>query len=122
MKKIMSMALAATIAVAGLGLTAGASDARDRDRDRYRDRDRDFNFSLQFGNPYPNYYYAPRRYRPYYEPRAYYVPPAPRRIYRGGGNAHVAWCSQRYRSYRAYDNSYQPYNGPRRECVSPYLG
>lgn len=36
------------------------------------------------------------------------------------GNAHVRWCSQRYRSYRAYDNTFQPYNGPRRQCISPY--
>ncbi|SIR09069.1 BA14K-like protein [Rhizobium sp. RU20A] len=33
---------------------------------------------------------------------------------------HVAWCENRYRSYRAYDNSYQPYNGPRQQCYSPY--
>ncbi len=38
----------------------------------------------------------------------------------GAGSAHVSWCSQRYRSYRAYDNTWQPYNGPRRQCVSPY--
>ncbi|MDX8500836.1 BA14K family protein [Mesorhizobium sp. VK4C] len=36
------------------------------------------------------------------------------------GNAHVRWCYNRYRSYRASDNTYQPYNGPRRQCVSPY--
>lgn len=36
--------------------------------------------------------------------------------------AHVAWCSHRYRSYRTYDNSYTPYSGGRRECVSPYIG
>lgn len=36
------------------------------------------------------------------------------------GNAHVRWCYDRYRSYRASDNSYQPYNGPRRQCRSPY--
>ena len=41
------------------------------------------------------------------------VRPAPSR-------AHVAWCSDRWRSYRASDNSYQPYTGPRRTCVSPY--
>jgi hypothetical protein len=35
-------------------------------------------------------------------------------------NSHVAWCANRYRSYRAYDNTYQPYNGPRRQCYSPY--
>ncbi len=47
------------------------------------------------------------------------------RNYRGNyGNynaeAHVDWCYNRYRSYRAYDNTFQPYNGPRRECYSPY--
>lgn len=36
------------------------------------------------------------------------------------GGSHVEWCSNRYRSYRAYDNSYQPNYGPRRECNSPY--
>jgi hypothetical protein len=40
-------------------------------------------------------------------------------VYRGG-DAHVQWCYDRYRSYRASDNSYQPYNGPRRQCQSPY--
>ncbi len=37
-----------------------------------------------------------------------------------GGNSHVSWCYDRWRSYRAYDNSYQPYGGPRRICYSPY--
>jgi hypothetical protein len=45
----------------------------------------------------------------------------PRRYYRsGGGSAHVEWCYDRYRSYRAYDNTFQPYNGPRQQCYSPY--
>lgn len=35
------------------------------------------------------------------------------------GNDHVDWCYSRYRSYRAYDNSFQPNYGPRRQCVSP---
>ena len=34
--------------------------------------------------------------------------------------AHVQWCQDRWRSYRVSDNSYQPNNGPRRACVSPY--
>ncbi|MGU3576741.1 BA14K family protein [Brucellaceae bacterium C25G] len=34
--------------------------------------------------------------------------------------AHVNWCANKYRSYRAYDNSYQPYEGPRAQCYSPY--
>ncbi|RWQ89654.1 MAG: BA14K family protein [Mesorhizobium sp.] len=41
-----------------------------------------------------------------------------RRVYRG--DSHVEWCYSRYRSYRAYDNTYQPYYGPRRQCISPY--
>jgi hypothetical protein len=49
--------------------------------------------------------------------------PRYRPIYRGayvGGSAHHGWCAQRYRSYRAWDNTFQPYNGPRRYCISPY--
>lgn len=33
---------------------------------------------------------------------------------------HVEWCSTQYRSYNTHDNSYQPYVGPRRTCISPY--
>lgn len=46
----------------------------------------------------------------------------PRVIYRSANysNAHVRWCYDRYRSYRAYDNTFQPYNGPRQQCWSPY--
>lgn len=40
------------------------------------------------------------------------------RVYRG--NSHVQWCYNRYRSYRASDNTFQPYNGPRQQCISPY--
>jgi hypothetical protein len=36
------------------------------------------------------------------------------------GSAHVQWCYDRYRSYRAWDNTFQPYDGPRRQCYSPY--
>lgn len=43
----------------------------------------------------------------------------PRRVIRSGGG-HVEWCYNRYRSYRSSDNTYQPYNGPRRQCNSPY--
>ncbi|EUB94984.1 BA14K family protein [Rhizobium sp. CF080] len=53
--------------------------------------------------------YAPRYARRYYAPRRYV-----------GGNAHVNWCYARYRSYRAYDNTFQPYYGPRQQCFSPY--
>jgi len=33
---------------------------------------------------------------------------------------HVDWCSGRYNTYRAQDNSYQPYSGARQQCRSPY--
>lgn len=47
-------------------------------------------------------------------PRVYQAP-----AYRYS-NAHVQWCYDRYRSYRASDNTFQPYNGPRKQCYSPY--
>lgn len=53
---------------------------------------------------------------PRYVPR--YV--APPRVGRGLRSAHYRWCDNRYRSYRAYDNTFQPYHGPRRPCFSPY--
>ena len=33
---------------------------------------------------------------------------------------HVNWCDRKYRSYDRRSNTFQPYNGPRRECRSPY--
>lgn len=42
---------------------------------------------------------------------------------RDGGDLnprHVEWCYDRYRSYRAYDNSFAPYGGGRQQCYSPY--
>lgn len=36
------------------------------------------------------------------------------------GDAHEDWCYRRYRSYRAWDNTFQPYRGRRRACISPY--
>lgn len=50
------------------------------------------------------------------QPRYYAPAPAPSGI----NPSHVAWCENRYRSYRAYDNTFQPYNGPRQQCYSPY--
>lgn len=84
---------------------------RYRDRDYYRYRDRD-NFGAALGGlaagaviggllAQPRYYGGDRRY------------------YRSSGS-HADWCYARYRSYRAYDNTFQPYNGPRRQCISPY--
>lgn len=49
------------------------------------------------------------------QPKEVYVQPS------GYGNAHLNWCHAKYKSYRDWDNSYQPYHGPRKACVSPYL-
>jgi len=51
--------------------------------------------------------------------------PPPPPVYRAAppvrvSDAHIRWCYDRYRSYRASDNTFQPYNGPRRACRSPY--
>jgi hypothetical protein len=32
----------------------------------------------------------------------------------------AAWCAERYRSYHASDNTYQPYSGARRQCEPPF--
>lgn len=96
-------------------------DRRDR-RDRFERR----------GNQY--YYNGHRGYRErrqgYRQYRGYWFPPAAfiaGAIIGGAlapgatrGSAHVNWCANRYRSYRASDNTFQPYNGPRRQCNSPY--
>lgn len=37
-----------------------------------------------------------------------------------GGDAHVSWCYNRYRSYDVDSNTYAPYSGGRRACNSPY--
>lgn len=33
---------------------------------------------------------------------------------------HVQWCSNQYRSYRSYDNTFQPVGARRQQCLSPY--
>jgi hypothetical protein len=38
----------------------------------------------------------------------------------GPSSRHIQWCQNRFRSYRVSDNTFQPYNGPRRQCLSPY--
>lgn len=33
---------------------------------------------------------------------------------------HVRWCHARFKTYNAYNNTYQPYHGRRAQCWSPY--
>ncbi len=86
---------------------------------------------IRNGKTYWNGYRGYREYRPghrrhsgFWYPGAAFslgiilAPAVRNNVYRG--NTHVNWCANRYQSYRAYDNTWQPYNGPRRICVSPY--
>ena len=36
-------------------------------------------------------------------------------------NKHHSWCRNHYRSYEQRSNTFQPFHGPRRQCVSPYF-
>ncbi|MCJ8142005.1 BA14K family protein [Ancylobacter sp. A5.8] len=76
-------------------------------------------------------YYRPgyRQYNGWWFPAAAFATGAliggaiaaqPGPTYVSPGNAHVRWCQSQYRSYRVSDNTFQPYNGPRQQCVSPY--
>ena len=67
-------------------------------------------------------YYQRRHYRPRYgyEQRRYYRPRYERPRYYGGRNAHVSWCSNRYRTYDPYTNRYHAGGGVYRLCYSPY--
>ena len=113
------------------GLYARRGDRWDWDRDR---SDRRYRINRRGGGYYLNghrgyRYYRPgyRRYGEFWYPAAAFLAGAlitgaitANRPRVGVGNAHVEWCYDRYRSYRASDNTFQPYNGPRRQCYSPY--
>jgi len=59
----------------------------------------------------------PPRHRPY---RHYQPAPSGQPTYQLT-ERHYRWCESRYRSYRRWDNTFQPYHGPRKQCTSPYL-
>ena len=108
---------------------------RDRDWDRRSYRRGYYRSNgVAYYNGYRGYrYHRPgyRRYNDFWFPATAFIAgalvggaiatPAPRVIVpRGLSSAHVEWCYNRYRSYRASDNTFQPYNGPRQPCYSPY--
>lgn len=138
--KALQIALSALV---GLGVVGGASLAGDGVAFAQAGG------TGEYGDPpdllYPNLslppekrvYRVPRGHRPgwgnpgWYGPGwggpgvgIYIDPPAPRyrpRYYtRRASDPHVEWCYARYRSYREWDNTWQPNRGPRRECISPY--
>lgn len=85
----------------------------------------------RYGRPYWNGYPGYRHRRPGYRyyggywfpPSAFgviIVPPVGQPTYQLT-ERHYRWCERRYRSYRRWDNTFQPYHGPRKQCVSPYM-
>jgi hypothetical protein len=101
-------------------------EARQDRRDFRRDFRRDRGWYRGYRG-YRDYRPGYRRYNDFWFPAAAFITGAiigsaidNQPVYSGGGSAHVQWCYDRWRSYRSYDNTYQPYNGPRRQCVSPY--
>ena len=55
-----------------------------------------------------------------YDTRKPVVVHQPNGRHRVAVSAQAEWCSARYRSYRASDNSFQPYRGPRKQCWSAH--
>lgn len=114
----LSVAPVAPLVPTTTGITTGALQ-----QIQYRDY-RDYRDDRWRRPPPPRWYrdnhrgWRPRHdYRPYYQYRRYDAPT----YRRAPGNPHVRWCYNRYRSYRAYDNTFQPNYGPRQQCYSPYL-
>ena len=114
--------IAAGVALGILGTAIIVNEHKKRKKERRAARHRSYN----------NNYYAPRHrynnfdYRPirrnHVERRVFREPV---RSYHSGRQlritqAHLNWCYDRYRSYREWDNTFQPYHGPRRACYSPY--
>ncbi|WP_269929421.1 BA14K family protein [Aminobacter sp. HY435] len=104
-----------------------------RENDRYRVMRRGDDYYLNGHRGYRDYRPGYRRHNDFWFPAGAFIAGAiiggalnqpryvaPRYAQPAYGNAHVQWCYDRYRSYRASDNTFQPYNGPRRQCYSPY--
>ena len=89
---------------------------RDNRRHIRRDDRRDY---YRGHRGYRNHRRGYRRHNGYWFPPAAFIAGA---IINGAtrnsgvSNSHIRSCQSRYRSYRASDNTYQPYNGPRRQC------
>jgi hypothetical protein len=111
-------------------------DRREFRQERRQDR-REARQERRFERRNGHYYYNGHRgyrtyHRGYREYNGYWFPPAAfvvgaivgTAIASGGtrtvSSAHVQWCQNHYRSYRVSDDTFQPYNGPRERCYSPY--
>lgn len=123
--------LAAPVAAAPLATTSpsvGSNVQMVRDHRSHFDRDihRDHDGYYYHGHRVYDHYH--RGYREY---NGWWLPPA---LFLGGmllggamadhggamSNNHYRWCEEHYRSYDPRTDTFQPYHGPRRRCVSPY--
>lgn len=106
----------------------------DRRSEQWRYQRRNMNVESRGGDyymhghrVYRHYHHGYRRYGDWWVPPALFglfvgsaIVGAANDGYYGNSSAHVRWCEQRYRSYDRRSDTYQPYNGPRRRCISPY--
>jgi hypothetical protein len=132
--KPMTAAIGVAIALATAIPPAAPAFAQDNSRYRVqRDRHDGPRFERQGRYAYYNHHrgYRDRRagYRFY---NGYWFPPAAFALgaiiggaaaaagARNVGSSHEAWCYEHYRSYDAASDTFQPYNGPRQRCISPY--
>ncbi|NGN40467.1 BA14K family protein [Mesorhizobium sp. CGMCC 1.15528] len=149
MKKILTTICAAAMALTAIASTMAPAGAaamplpklQSGSTDVQQVRDGRRGFYRQRGNTYYNGHRGYRNHRAgWRQHNGYWFPPAafiagaiiggaianqptyrPAPAYRPASNAHVRWCYNRYRSYRAADNTFQPNYGPRQQCASPYM-
>lgn len=127
MKKILTGVLTvALLATAPLAVSTSDADAGSRTWKRFG-RGVATGVGVGVGLGIVNNLARPRHQPHYVEPRRVYVQPRPvyvepRPVYhsRGFTQAHYNYCGSKYRSYHYPSNSFQPFNGPRRQCRSPY--
>jgi hypothetical protein len=97
---------------------------RDDRRDRFERRGSYAYYNGHRG--YRDYRRGYREYNGFWFPLAAFaagaliVGAAPPPVVAVAPNPHVDWCARTYRSYNPYDNTFQPYHGPRAYCISPY--
>ena len=150
MKKTIATLCAAAISLGTLGMSVAPASAAPPTtsiqlnggaelitvQDRRDRRDRGDRFERHGNSYFFNGHRGYRDHRPgWRQYRGWWFPPAaffgfsfgdrydrydpPRRSGRLSAR-HIAWCEANYRSYQRWDNTFQPYNGPRRQCISPY--
>jgi len=121
--------IAVGLAIGIIGAAIAINEHKKLKKEKRRNRQR-VNNSQRARYYNANSRYTDERYRfddsDYYDDRSfdddYYERPAPRRVGRVFrlSRAHANWCQNQYRSYRKWDNTFQPYHGARRACFSPY--